>query len=104
MPLKYKQEMSIILQEECWISFFGSQERESIACNFQSLPGHLSFQLLRVLISFSALLQFSAVYSAGGWSPDIQYPDTQYLSSISLCAEEDETLQLLVNRLHTLRF
>lgn len=53
----------IISQQECQTSSFGTQEMEPTAYNFQSPPGHSSFQLLRVLIFFSALLQYSAVYS-----------------------------------------
>lgn len=47
---------------------------------------------------------FQLFILAGGCSPDTQCADTWYLSSVSLCAMEDETLQLLVSRLHALRF
>lgn len=103
VPLKYKQ-MLIILQQECKISFSCTQEMESTACNFQSPHGHSSFLLLQVLNLLSiatissclslqeAVLQISSVQLA-----------TWYLSSVSLCALQDETLQLLVS-IHTLRF
>lgn len=45
---------------------------------------------------------FQLFILAGGCSSDIQCAVTWYLSSVSLCGLEDETLQLLVSRLHTL--